>query len=339
MIITVTPIVAVKASSRTISISMNAITMKPSAFASSAIAPGMNSFWNECVEAVTPSAPCSVSSFHAFVICTACDTAIEKIRNGTRIDIGSRPSPKTGSSPSSQITGTMAQISASAVIISEPEYQYSRTEVITKATPKNTSTPAAPLAMSPTALAKPMMCTPTLSFSYLARIFSRSPATRCRSRRSPVSGSFSMSVATTIADGVVVRHEPADPVGLEQVLAHLFQLLRRAREVGRDDVAAAEAVLDDLVVPHVRGEQRRDRAALDALDVEDFLGDLAQVLHELLVVDVALLVLQRHQHLVGAAEVRPVLQERLHVRVLERDHLGECRLHAQLARHRAEQRS
>ena len=199
MIITVTPIVAVKASSRTISISTNAITMKPSAFASSAIAPGMNSFWNECVEAVMPSAPCSVSSRHAFVICTACDTAMEKIRNGTRIDIGSSPSPKTGSRPSSQMTGTIAQMSASAVIINEPEYQYSSNAVITNAMPKNTSTPAAPFAMSPTALAKPMMWTPVFSFSYLARIPSSCAATCCRSRRWPVSGSFSMSVATTIA--------------------------------------------------------------------------------------------------------------------------------------------
>ena len=107
--------------------------MKPSAFASSAIAPGMKSFWNECVDAVTPSAPCSVSSFHAFVICTACETAIEKIRNGTRIDIGSSPSPNNGNNPSSQITGTIAQISASVVIIERPEYQYSSTAVITKA--------------------------------------------------------------------------------------------------------------------------------------------------------------------------------------------------------------
>ncbi len=200
MIITVTPIVAVNASSRTISISTNAMTMNPSAFASSAMAPGMNSFWNECVEAVMPSAPCSVSSLQAFVICTACDTAMEKIRNGTRIDIGSRPRPNTGSRPSSQMTGTIAQMSASDVIMSEPEYQKSSSDVITNATPKKTSTPAAPLAMSPIAFAKPMMWTVVFSSSYLARICSRVPATSCRSRRSPVSGSFSISVATTMAE-------------------------------------------------------------------------------------------------------------------------------------------
>ena len=46
---------------------------EPERIASSAIAPGTNSFRNECVDAVTPSAPCSVSSFHAFVIWTACE--------------------------------------------------------------------------------------------------------------------------------------------------------------------------------------------------------------------------------------------------------------------------
>ena len=146
-----------------------------------------------------PSAPCSVSSFQALVICTACDTAIEKIRNGTRIDMGSRPRPKTGSRPSSQTTGTMAQISAITVSTSEPEYQYSSTAVMTKAMPKNSSTPAAPLAMSPIALAKPMMCTPVLSLSYLPRMASSCFATSCRLSRSPVCGSFSCSVATTIA--------------------------------------------------------------------------------------------------------------------------------------------
>ena len=137
---------------------------------------------------------------------------------------------------------------------------------------------------------------------------------------------------------LVVRHDAADPVRLEQVLAHAGELLRAAVEVGRDDVAAAETVLDHFVVADVGREERGHRAALDALDEEHLLRDLAERLHEFLVEDVAAAaVVDRDQHAIGAAEVRLELQEGLHVLVVERDHLGEARLYAQLARHCAEQ--
>ncbi|MNE63344.1 hypothetical protein D3C80_1586890 [compost metagenome] len=122
-IIRLTPRVAVIASSRTISICTKAITRKPSALASSAMAPGMNSFWKQLREAVTLSWPRRVSSFQALVICTAWETPMEKIRKGTRIDMGSSASPSSGNRPSSQITGTSAHTSAQAVSMREPEYQ------------------------------------------------------------------------------------------------------------------------------------------------------------------------------------------------------------------------
>jgi hypothetical protein len=65
--------------------------------------------------AARPSRPRRTSSFHALVICTAWLTPMEKMRNGTRIDIGSSVSPMTGSSPSSQTTGVSATAIASAV--------------------------------------------------------------------------------------------------------------------------------------------------------------------------------------------------------------------------------
>ena len=152
----------------------------------------------------------------------------------------------------------MAQISASAVIISEPEYQYSSSAVITKATPKNTSTPAAPLAMSPTALAKPMMWTAVFSFSYLARIFSSWAADRLQVESLAGLRVVLHQCRDDHRRGLVVRDDSADPVGLQQVLAHLGHLFRGAGEIGGHHVAAAEAVLDDLVEAHVRGEQRRN---------------------------------------------------------------------------------
>ncbi|EDS99590.1 hypothetical protein BamIOP4010DRAFT_6894 [Burkholderia ambifaria IOP40-10] len=106
-------------SSRTMSILIRMITMKPSALVSSATVPGTNSLRNASRAASADDAPRTSACFHALVICTACDTPIEKIRNGTRIDIGSMPSPSTGSAPSSQTTGSSATISASTVVFSE----------------------------------------------------------------------------------------------------------------------------------------------------------------------------------------------------------------------------
>ncbi|MCY1428172.1 hypothetical protein D9M71_440450 [compost metagenome] len=91
MIISRTPRQAVMPSSRTLSISMRMITAKPSALASKARAPGTKMRRNELCAAASESAPASTSSFQALVICTAWETPMEKIRNGTRIDIGSMP--------------------------------------------------------------------------------------------------------------------------------------------------------------------------------------------------------------------------------------------------------
>ena len=122
----------------------------------------------------------------------------------------------------------------------------------------------------------------------------------------------------------------AAPVRLGDIVAHASELRRRAGKVRRDDVAAAESVLDHLGVADIRGEQRGHRTALDTLDVEHIFGDLAQGVHELLGVDVAIRRLDGNQDLVGAAEVVPVFHESLHVLMLERDHLGESGTHPQV---------
>ena len=106
-------------SSRTMSIRIRMITMKPSALVSSATVPGTNSLRNASRAASTDDAPRTSTCFHALVICTACDTPIEKIRNGTRIDIGSMPRPSNGSAPSSHTTGSSATTSASTVVFNE----------------------------------------------------------------------------------------------------------------------------------------------------------------------------------------------------------------------------
>ncbi|MPN29173.1 hypothetical protein SDC9_176624 [bioreactor metagenome] len=91
MIISSTPRQAVTPSSCTIGMSMSMITMKPRALVSSASVPGIASLRIEFSAASRGERPTRTSCFHAPVICTACETPMEKMRNGTRIDIGSMP--------------------------------------------------------------------------------------------------------------------------------------------------------------------------------------------------------------------------------------------------------
>ena len=141
------------------SILMNMMTRKPRALVRSARAPGTRSFANAFLAASGADAPPMTSSRQVLVICTACEQPIEKMRNGTRIERGSMPSPTSGSAPSNHSTGNTAQIRPTAVSIVERVYQRSNTAVIVKASNRNRSTPRAPSVMSPTALAKPMILT------------------------------------------------------------------------------------------------------------------------------------------------------------------------------------
>ncbi|MNO81220.1 hypothetical protein D3C76_724530 [compost metagenome] len=118
-IISITPMQAVTPSSCTMGMSISMITAKPRAFISSARAPGMKILQKAERAAVTESLPSSTSCFQALVICTAWDTPMEKIRNGTRIDMGSMPRPSSGSRPSSQTTGSSATSSDTTVSLSE----------------------------------------------------------------------------------------------------------------------------------------------------------------------------------------------------------------------------
>ncbi|MNM84947.1 hypothetical protein D3C81_970520 [compost metagenome] len=177
MIISITPMHAVTPSSCTIGMSISMITAKPRAFISNANDPGMKILQNAECAACWALAPATTSCFQALVICTACDTPIEKIRNGTRIDIGSIPSPSSGNSPSSQTTGSSATTSATRVRRSERAYSHSNSAVITNAITKKPMTVFNPSTTSPTSLAKPTMLISICSLAYLWRMSSRRWAT------------------------------------------------------------------------------------------------------------------------------------------------------------------
>ncbi|MOA31137.1 hypothetical protein D3C78_1522790 [compost metagenome] len=99
-----------------------------------------------------------------------------KIRNGTSIEYGSRPKPAACINPSCQTTATRVVVNTATVLRMQLVNQYSRTRVMTKATPKNSTTMIRPSIRSPTFLAKPTMWICTLGFwaSNLLRILSSS---------------------------------------------------------------------------------------------------------------------------------------------------------------------
>src|SRR3546814_4576275 len=97
------------------------------------------------------------------------------------------------------------------------------------------------------------------------------------------------------------------------------------------DVCSSDlAALDDFDVKDVRREDRRHARTVDTGNEEHVVGDVAQRLHELRPVDVAIVALQRDEYGVGAAEIIVVLQEGLHVRMLLRHHLQPAGIRLEL---------
>ena len=73
--------------------------------------------------------------------------------------IGSMPKPIRRRAPSIQITEIRPANTVSEASLTEVEYRNSSSQVKAMVTRKNLITERAPSAMSPTILAKPMMCT------------------------------------------------------------------------------------------------------------------------------------------------------------------------------------
>ncbi len=162
-------------------------------------------------------------------------------------------------------------------------------------------------------------------------------ATAMKSRRLPVSGSNSISSALTIApEKSLATSRPTMPA-LRMLRRTASRPSRRRLEVVGDDVAGGDAVLDHFGVAHVGREQRLHPAAVDPGQEEDLVGHVLQHLEELRREHVAVSGHHRHQHPVGAAELLLVLKERRHVRVLERQQLGEAGVDAQARGRPAEQ--
>jgi hypothetical protein len=153
----------------------------------------------------------------------------------------------------------------------------------------------------------------------------------------PARGIFRYEIDPDHRAGEILGDEAADDARFFDVRLDRGELFRRGleafdvrRERRRDHVAAGESVFDDFDEAHVRREDRADARFVDMLDRLRILGDVLHGLEERLVEHVAALVHHRDQNAVGAAEVLLVVEKRLHVLVLQRNHLLEAGVDAQL---------
>ena len=155
--ITATPRLAVIASSRMIPISMTSKVRKPTVSDRSAIPPGISSARNAAIAACFALLPLTMFFSTALIICTPWLTPIAKTKNGTRIDMGSRPKPSEVNKPICQMTAITEQAIGKIVSMILREKKYTMSAVMTMAIAKNNTTDFAPVATSPIILAKPMM--------------------------------------------------------------------------------------------------------------------------------------------------------------------------------------
>jgi hypothetical protein len=132
--------------------------------------------------------------------------------------------------------------------------------------------------------------------------------------------------------GEIVGDQPPDDAGLEDVAPDGLQALWRRGEVVGNDVARGDAVFHHLGVPHVRREQRLHPRPIDAREEEDLIGRALQGVEEPGREHVAVAGHDRDQQPVRSAELLLVFDEGGHVRVLERQLLGEAGVDAQARR-------
>ena len=78
----------------------------------------------------------------------------------------------------------------------------------------------------------------------------------------------------------IVGHQYADAAGFDDILPHLGEAFRGRLEVRGDDVAALQAVLDDLQIPDIGGEDRGHLRPVDAGQVEGVVRGALQRLEE-----------------------------------------------------------
>ncbi|MNQ95182.1 hypothetical protein D3C85_1107300 [compost metagenome] len=131
----------------------------------------------------------------------------------------------------------------------------------------------------------------------------------------------------------VVGHQPPDLAGTGSIAAHLRKVVRGTGEARRHHHITEKAFFGDFDVTYVGGKQGRYACAADTRNEEHIVGDLAQRIEKLGIVDVAFaLPLHTDQETVGPGEVLAEIEEVDHILVTHRDLFIEARVQLGLGR-------
>ena len=129
----------------------------PTVSDSSAIPPGTNNFTKLAQLASFAVMPSCTRLPIELIICTPWLTPIAKTKNGTKMDIGSKPNPMVCNIPNCQTTATNEHAIGNTVSNTERQNIQTIKLVIAIAIAKKTKTPFAPAATSPIIFAKPII--------------------------------------------------------------------------------------------------------------------------------------------------------------------------------------
>ncbi|MCC5025538.1 MAG: hypothetical protein J6386_23395 [Candidatus Synoicihabitans palmerolidicus] len=105
--------------------------------------------------------------------------------------------------------------------------------------------------------------------------------------------------------GKVIGDELAKFAGLDDVGFDLREVCRRRSEIGRDDVATGESVVDDFHVAHVRGDKGLHLGTVDSGDKKDLVGGMLERGEELRCKDVAMACHEGDDDAIGAPVAPP----------------------------------
>ena len=125
-------------------------------------------------------------------------------------------------------------------------------------------------------------------------------------------------------------YQTTDDAGFQNVFTNPLQSFRRRGKVGRNHIAAGDAVFNHFGVADIGGEQGADLGAIDAGDEENVIRCQLKGFEKVGGKDIPLFDHQGDHHPVSATEFLTMLDVGLHVLMFKGEQLGKAGINAQI---------